>query len=931
MSGIHTTPFARKATNQPIAVEDTLKARAQEGWRRELQHRVHISKDDDKDFLRKYVPSNTPYLFVSDLEGLADLFADWRPVAGKEKESYPYLTKGLNALVSTFPPAKRPAFFDCHDHQQSFPFSAFADNHSITYPDLAGTLPGLPLPDLPSKPEWSHFSIILEGKAKRQDDPFSKEGLEHCNTLVQLAINARCLMHAHGLLAAFVFGVYGDIVRIARFDHSCAVVSRRLSLKKATHLKVIQQFFWNFVNPCDGQSIVGCDPTVRQLTNNDKQWLYHRLVRVGVNPKEVVAEEARWAQVFDDDSSEPKSYVMFKALDVNGRLFSRSTTVWLALRDTRLWIDGDLIDDPQPEDLKLRIIKEAWRQLVRRPEDEYYARLDVIPQKDKVGLSSLLYGGDLGEREVRQWEHALYGTSTPRNELDFAAHPSRLTTATSATHAPVPPSLTSTTSADQPPSHRPMQQTFTWRLVRGPEYWHRERSHMRFVVDIVGRPLTAFRSTKELVTAIYHAVKGHRLAMTRAGVLHRDVSVGNILIVDNPDDQAAFSGFLHDFDYSSMSRDVPDADCDSLGAAALAEKLVADADAGVLKERTGTFYFMATNLLLDGTSLHCIGHDLEAFFWVLVWVLVRHVEHSGGTALCAKIFSNESNGSALGNKMIWLANGVHSFSIPGNAPLNKLIKELAALLSANVFNHSAPDYDAFLAPFEEALKRTDWPEGDKSNSDKMPELRTHHIGWEVPPKVAGSKRKTQEYDPEEEFSDRGDNDDDMAVASDAEEMQVEYLLFSKPPDDDPSTLDVAPAPAVGAFRQKDAAVSRSKRRKTGSRRPTGTQSSANTGSSATGATSSYRSDAPSSMSMAPSIASSRTSFEDTGSAASQGDLNSSSGTNASKVAPKTPASGSQGIRAPQAGLPRKGREGGDDRTPQSRASSRKDHTRRMQS
>ena len=45
--------------------------------------------------------------------------------------------------------------------------------------------------------------------------------------------------------------------------------------------------------------------------------------------------------------------------------------------------------------------------------------------------------------------------------------------------------------------------------------------------------------------------------MTRAGILHRDVSVNNILIVDEPEDQASFAGFIHDFDYSWMSRKPP--------------------------------------------------------------------------------------------------------------------------------------------------------------------------------------------------------------------------------------------------------------------------------------------------------------------------------------------------------------------------------------
>ena len=37
-----------------------------------------------------------------------------------------------------------------------------------------------------------------------------------------------------------------------------------------------------------------------------------------------------------------------------------------------------------------------------------------------------------------------------------------------------------------------------------------------------------------------------------AGILHRDVSVGNILIVDRPEPDS-FTGFIHDFDRSSMT------------------------------------------------------------------------------------------------------------------------------------------------------------------------------------------------------------------------------------------------------------------------------------------------------------------------------------------------------------------------------------------
>lgn len=41
--------------------------------------------------------------------------------------------------------------------------------------------------------------------------------------------------------------------------------------------------------------------------------------------------------------------------------------------------------------------------------------------------------------------------------------------------------------------------------------------------------------------------------MERGGVLHRDVSNGNILIVEDPQMHPASKGILHDYDYSSMT------------------------------------------------------------------------------------------------------------------------------------------------------------------------------------------------------------------------------------------------------------------------------------------------------------------------------------------------------------------------------------------
>ncbi|EPS97689.1 hypothetical protein FOMPIDRAFT_1081812, partial [Fomitopsis schrenkii] len=68
---------------------------------------------------------------------------------------------------------------------------------------------------------------------------------------------------------------------------------------------------------------------------------------------------------------------------------------------------------------------------------------------------------------------------------------------------------------------------------------------MRLVMKTVGRPLSSFKSTKEMVTAIRDAIIGHKLAFL-AGLIHRDLSDGNVMIHDGD----LFSGFLLDLDYA---------------------------------------------------------------------------------------------------------------------------------------------------------------------------------------------------------------------------------------------------------------------------------------------------------------------------------------------------------------------------------------------
>ncbi|CAA7260739.1 unnamed protein product [Cyclocybe aegerita] len=128
---------------------------------------------------------------------------------------------------------------------------------------------------------------------------------------------------------------------------------------------------------------------------------------------------------------------------------------------------------------------------------------------------------------------------------------------------------------------------------------HRVHVHYRLVLDTVGSHLTDFDSTHEMVTAVHCALIAHFEAVTKAGILHRDVSVGNIIITDS-------GGLLIDWELSKK--------LSLIGARVL--------------ERTGTWQFVSIRLHEGlGKLIHRVGDDLESFLWVLVWVALRNAKN----------------------------------------------------------------------------------------------------------------------------------------------------------------------------------------------------------------------------------------------------------------------------------------------------------------
>lgn len=105
-------------------------------------------------------------------------------------------------------------------------------------------------------------------------------------------------------------------------------------------------------------------------------------------------------------------------------------------------------------------------------------------------------------------------------------------------------------------------------------------------------------SIRKLLITLRNAIKAHRSLYLKGNILHRDISENNIIIT-NPNETDGFTGMLIDLDLA---------------------KMIGSGRSGA-RHQTGTMEFMAIEVLL-GID-HTYRHDLESFFYVLIWLCGR--------------------------------------------------------------------------------------------------------------------------------------------------------------------------------------------------------------------------------------------------------------------------------------------------------------------
>lgn len=142
------------------------------------------------------------------------------------------------------------------------------------------------------------------------------------------------------------------------------------------------------------------------------------------------------------------------------------------------------------------------------------------------------------------------------------------------------------------------------------------------VISPAGRALRDFRSILELLEALCDAVKAHKSLYMKGKILHRDISENNIIITD-PEEANGFRGMLIDAEYGIEN----------------------GSGRSGARQQTGTMEFMAIQVL-QGVA-HTYRHDLESFFYVLLWACTRRAweRETEREFLCSAV--DRSKGSIL--------------------------------------------------------------------------------------------------------------------------------------------------------------------------------------------------------------------------------------------------------------------------------------------
>ncbi|KAL8764940.1 MAG: hypothetical protein Q9209_007804 [Squamulea sp. 1 TL-2023] len=376
---------------------------------------------------------------------------------------------------------------------------------------------------------------------------------------LDLATYAREVFRAQNRRFVLGFTLCGSMMRLWQFDRSGSLGSSSFDINedgfKFVHA-ILGYFLMN-----DKQ--LGCDPTIRQSDGK----CYVEVSRAG----------------------QTERLILTKLIKKQALIAGRATTCWRAYRDgdelkTSLIVKDSWQYEERPEEGAL--IKEATDKGVRNIARYYHHETVQVDGKNDDTSENVRKGlmKKCGRTTFR--EKSVIDSEAPASESLGQALAGR----TQSRSASRKRSSNSTRMAP-PPAKRSCSSPRS-RNLGTPTH---NRVRRRVVTRDPGRPIYEASSRVAVINGFLGAIFGHE-SLLNAGILHRDVSIGNIILTENED-----NGFLIDLDLAIKT---------------------SENQASGAPSKTGTKIFMAIGALYG--EPHSFMHDLESFFWVLFWICIHH-------------------------------------------------------------------------------------------------------------------------------------------------------------------------------------------------------------------------------------------------------------------------------------------------------------------
>ncbi|TBU62658.1 hypothetical protein BD310DRAFT_697043 [Dichomitus squalens] len=487
---------------------------------------------------------------------------------------------------------------------------------------------------------WHWVNTIIEGKGSpdrcafhfsKHGETFLRSSKEGKAALGQLAEYMTHVFKYQHRTFAYAIYFFRNKARLIYFDRTGAAVSDWCDFETDLYL---QEFVYRLAKAGDAER--GYDPTATLMPPDSpevQEFLAWDNAKLPLFRQWVQQATERSCPIY-------KLEVTSEMRDASGEvhtarryfLVGRPHACGEALvgRCTRGYIAFNLAEKT------LCFLKDSWRAVVpgrTRPEHEVYQRLHARLNASGCstdGLPTLLCGGDVGGHEAQK--------TRVHSEITQAQ--------------PVP------------------------------------RAHHRLVLCEVGLPLEKFGDFHSLVQLVRQAVDTHADAWKHAGVLHRDISVSNILIRYDMKKGRAVGSMLCDWDLSKYK-----------------EELALEP---TQPDRTGTWAFKSALSLLFPWKRYELSDDVESFVHVLHYLILRYHRTSLRKELKAFVDSyfsdyDEHHGIHYGGDKKWRLFDhdavVTPYRVVSNEPLQSLVDGLAVLCH-NQYQLKRPFVEEMTAEYE---------------------------------------------------------------------------------------------------------------------------------------------------------------------------------------------------------------------------------------